>query len=75
MSPERVQAWIDVSRWLESILRKLTIFIVLPLIAISSVLNFGTPGFLEEVGAALFGLLIINAGFTLMRRLAESFRT
>ena len=76
MTPERIQAWIDISRWLEWIFRRLAV-IILPFFAIGLALKFaryGKPEILIEAGLGLVALLMFNAGATGMRRLAESFQ-
>ena len=74
MSPERIQAWIDISRWFEWIFRRLAV-IILPILAIGLSLKFaryGKPEVLLEAGQGLLVLLVLNAVATGMRRLAES---
>ena len=71
MDEYRIQAWIDIARGHEWLIRRVSVF-VLVLLLVSLVLNLNKPKMLDQVLVFLLGLGVMNAFASGMRRLAES---
>ena len=73
MSPDRVQAAIDVAEFLEWIVRRVSL-VLAAVIAVSVVLNIGKSGMLAQVLWALLILAAMNLMVTTLRRLFQSLK-
>jgi len=73
MSPDRIQAAIDILGWLEWIIRKISI-LALVLVAVSALINFGKAGLWLRATCALLGIVVINLFATALKRLVCSLK-
>lgn len=59
MEPDRIQAAIDVSGWLEWIIRRISA-LAMAIMAVSVCFNFGKSALLHQAGAALLAMALLN---------------
>ncbi|MFT4025841.1 MAG: hypothetical protein QM676_03415 [Novosphingobium sp.] len=74
MDPYRIQAFIDVTGWLEWLIRRVSVLVIV-LIVVGTILNLEKPGLIWQILAALAGLIVFNVFATGMRHLAQSFKS
>ena len=74
LDPYRIQAAIDITRWIEWIIRRVSVVAAI-LVILSLVFNYEKLEIFKQIGWAFLCILAMNLGVTGLHRLFQSLRS